>query len=450
MSHNQAENLALARNGRKENFYPITWELLFDIDNGMARHAKQMACERFGYDCNVVVDEAKAIGALNRFKAFTIGICTRVKNEGPYLAEWINFHYLAGVAKFYMWYDDSDDGTYQTLKNFEKMGIVRVYNITMLPGHEPGSQPFPHAEHSFRDACITMNPDKVRWMAFVDADEFLFPSNRMNLAEHFDDACPASVTHVAVRNRFFGTSGHATRPQGKLLIEAYQQYNSYVLGGNGQKRVVHKMIANTNCVTAMATHYPTQVRNNSECVPIYSVGGALKKIEEDIAPSKPPQGDGDPEADEEEDKDEKDEFQRWKEQVHDDCSKKLRLNHYVTKSREEFLDKYKKGKLSQSNTERELGIDRNAFVGAFGMSFIEGGIEAMTQQFKGQFGHEPAPGSGNLWERAFLRFRSEFLYKDGDKSKDDNILKYAFFLRQDLTDGINSRHRIRHRPLTGL
>jgi hypothetical protein len=143
----QSENLALARTSRKENFYPITWELLYDLDNGMASHAKAMACDKFGYDCDVVVDEAAAVGALRRFKAFTIGICTRVKNEGPYLSEWINLHYVAGVAKFYMWYDESDDDTYQILKNYERMGIVRLYNITILPGHAPGSQPFPHAEH---------------------------------------------------------------------------------------------------------------------------------------------------------------------------------------------------------------------------------------------------------------------------------------------------------------
>jgi len=57
----------------------------------------QMACESFGYDCDITVDTAAAVGTLKNFHAYTIGMCTRVKNEGSYLGEWIDFHRLAGV-----------------------------------------------------------------------------------------------------------------------------------------------------------------------------------------------------------------------------------------------------------------------------------------------------------------------------------------------------------------
>lgn len=84
-------------------------------------------------------------------------------------------------------------------------------------------------------------------------------------AEHLDESCSPSVSHIAVRNRFFGSSGRASKPQGKLLIESFQKFNSFVSSKDGARRVVHKMLANTACVQAMATHYPTVVKNSSDC-----------------------------------------------------------------------------------------------------------------------------------------------------------------------------------------
>lgn len=221
-----------------------------------------MACNSFGYDCDVQVDVAAARGSLNNFHAYTIGMCTRVKNEGHYLGEWIDFHRLAGVclrvdravsrsgqfhsgvtlsgpwssaltcvccthlppthhrnqvSKFYIWYDESDDNTLQVLTNYQKMtSNVRVFNITTLPGHEAGQQPFAHAEHSFRDACLRDNPDRVRWMAFIDADEFMFPALRLNLVR--PHAHPQD-THLALRMRaHFAVGFRAFLTPGLVLI----------------------------------------------------------------------------------------------------------------------------------------------------------------------------------------------------------------------------------------
>lgn len=122
------------------------------------------------------------------------------------------------------------------------------------------------------------------------------------------------MSHIAVRNRFFGSSGRASKPQGKLLIESFKQFNSFVTSKDGSRRVVHKMLANTGCVEAMATHYPTVVKNTSNCRVIYNLGASLGHAGADAEDA-------------------------FATQQHNMCAKKLRLNHYVTKSREEFLEK---------------------------------------------------------------------------------------------------------------
>lgn len=65
------------------------------------------------------------------------------------MQEWVEFHRLVGIARFIIFYDESDDDTLEQLRSLAKAGDVRVYPITSLPGHAPGQQPFPHAEHRF-------------------------------------------------------------------------------------------------------------------------------------------------------------------------------------------------------------------------------------------------------------------------------------------------------------
>ena len=50
-----------------------------------------------------------------------------MKDEGPYLKEWLDFHILVGVTKFYLYDNDSSDNTKEILKPYIKQGIVE-YN----------------------------------------------------------------------------------------------------------------------------------------------------------------------------------------------------------------------------------------------------------------------------------------------------------------------------------
>lgn len=44
-----------------------------------------------------------------------------------------------------------------------------------------------------------------------------------------------------------------------LTLDAYRAYSPYVTNRAGERRLVHKIVANTDCVLNMATHYPTLI-----------------------------------------------------------------------------------------------------------------------------------------------------------------------------------------------
>lgn len=55
---------------------------------------------------------------------YEIGLVCISKNEAPYIREWIEFHRLVGVSKFYFYDNESDDDTPDVLAPYIADGIV--------------------------------------------------------------------------------------------------------------------------------------------------------------------------------------------------------------------------------------------------------------------------------------------------------------------------------------
>lgn len=117
-------------------------------------------------------------------------------------------------------------------------------------------------------------------MIFIDGDEFVYPLSQFSLAGkslveflptaifphlspappgHLRQNCNSSVSHLAVQSRMYGSSGMADKVAGELTLETYRRYSNYVSNNAGERRMVHKIIGNTDCVRNMATHYPTRI-----------------------------------------------------------------------------------------------------------------------------------------------------------------------------------------------
>jgi len=92
-----------------------------------------------------------------------------VKDEGPYLQEWLEFHRLVGVQHVYLYDNGSSDGTEQVLLDFTRCGYVtRIPWSSFVHDGSPQKLAYAHALSNFGPAW--------RWMAPIDADEFLFPT----------------------------------------------------------------------------------------------------------------------------------------------------------------------------------------------------------------------------------------------------------------------------------
>jgi hypothetical protein len=138
-----------------------------------------------------------------------LSVCAIYRDEGHYLREWIEFHRLVGVERFYLYNNLSVDGHREVLAPYVEAGIVEITDWTDEP---PQMSAYEH--------CLEKRKSATRWIAFLDLDEFLFSPTKTPVSDilaEFEDA-PGVVVNWAV----FGPSEHATRQEG-LVIENYMR-----------------------------------------------------------------------------------------------------------------------------------------------------------------------------------------------------------------------------------
>ena len=124
-----------------------------------------------------------------------------------YLREWIEFHRLVGVEKFFLYNNGDRDAQRKLLAPYVEDGIVVLHEFPGLPVQVPA---FAH--------CLEHHREDSRWIAFIDTDEFFFSPTGRPLPEVLADY--EEWPGVGICRAPFGPSGHKTRPAG-LVIESY-------------------------------------------------------------------------------------------------------------------------------------------------------------------------------------------------------------------------------------
>lgn len=145
--------------------------------------------------------------------ADSLAIVAIVKNEADYIEEWVKYHILAGIDRFYLYDNGSTDETCSILQKYIDRGIVV---LTKFPGK---GQQFP----AYNDA-LKKYRTKTKYMAFIDADEFLFSCEEKKTVkqqvEELFELYP-EVGGLAINWRMFGSSGHVSKPEGGYLKTSY-------------------------------------------------------------------------------------------------------------------------------------------------------------------------------------------------------------------------------------
>lgn len=140
-------------------------------------------------------------------KPYYLTACCIAKDEARDLQEWIEFHRLVGIEHFYVYDNASRDRTREILDTYTAAGLVTKVLWPECPGQLSA---YDHALRSFGGETF--------WLAIIDVDEFLFPSSGAdlrNVLESYEEFPALAAFWLC-----FGASQHRRRPKG-LLTEQF-------------------------------------------------------------------------------------------------------------------------------------------------------------------------------------------------------------------------------------
>lgn len=232
-------------------------------------------------------NEANQRKPLTERGRFEVAVMAILKDEAPYMEEWLCHHMAIGVDHFFLYDNGSTDELHQLLKPYADHGIVTTVYFPMR-----GLQ---------RDAnnhVVRFFGHTTEWIAYVDIDEFLVPENDEQIGtimRRFPDA-----SQVLVSRKEICYSGHRTPPQG-LVTESYRQVTENV-PRMGSTAVLAKPMIRPSRTYRVGIHYAVTVDGSTA----NTAGAFIKEAANNIV---------------------------------EPSYANLQMNHYYTKSYEEFQAK---------------------------------------------------------------------------------------------------------------
>lgn len=152
---------------------------------------------------------------LSRLYEYDLAIGAVVRNEARFLPEWLEYHSHLGVQKFFIFDNLSDDDTRTVLRPYVKDGLVELFEWPMTFTDQPG---YLSMQMGAYRRIVDMYADDVKWIGFIDLDEFIVPTEEDNLVEILADY--EDVGGVSLNWMMFGTSEVEKLEDDQLVIEA--------------------------------------------------------------------------------------------------------------------------------------------------------------------------------------------------------------------------------------
>jgi len=217
---------------------------------------------------------------------YRFAVVAIARNEADYIEEWVAYHQLIGFDCIILYDNESTDGMKERIKKYIDEGFVKYHYIK---GESK--------QHDAYNDALLRYGNQSKYMAFFDIDEFLVSSNPDDNALDIIEggfSKDRNIGAVGVHWYVYGSSGHVKKTDG-LVMERFL----YRATSDEEQNWGIKSIVKPNCVRKyIHAHYPALLKG------YYKTGLDQEIIE---AYSIPIDGD-----------------------------QRVRFNHYITKSLEEW------------------------------------------------------------------------------------------------------------------
>lgn len=240
-----------------------------------------------------------------------------MKNEGPYILEWLAYHQTIGVHHFVIYSNDCSDGTDEMLDRLQELGFVTHVRNDQWKGKSP-------QQHALNRALKLKVVKEAEWLIHIDADEFINIRTGNGTFQNLLDKLPPETTNIAMTWRQFGNAG-VSDFQDLPVIEQFDRCAPSYLPKPHTAWGFKTATKNIGAYTKLSCHRPNKVRSQM-ADQVFWVNGS-----------------GDPIEAAKSDK-------VWRSDIKRIGYDLVQLNHYALRSLQAFLIKRQRG--------RALHVDR--------------------------------------------------------------------------------------------
>ncbi|MFY0622580.1 MAG: glycosyltransferase family 2 protein [Pelagimonas sp.] len=124
-----------------------------------------------------------------------------MKNEAPYILEWVAYHRAIGFDNFLIYTNNCEDGTSEMLDRLQALGILEHRNNDEWSGNSP-------QQYALDQALNEPVVKHAKWIAHIDVDEFINIRCGTGTLEDLFAKAP-DATNIAMTWRLFGHNGVA-------------------------------------------------------------------------------------------------------------------------------------------------------------------------------------------------------------------------------------------------
>lgn len=249
----------------------------------------------------------------------TIVAC--VKNEAPYILEWLAHHRAIGFDRFVIYSNDCSDGSDTMLDRLDAMGLITHKDNSGWTGSSPQQYAL---DDAMRDPAVT----SAAWVAHIDIDEFVNIQTGQGTLDDLFRATP-DATHIAMTWRLFGHAGieqfsdepvtaQFTKAAPRHLPKPHIAWGFKTLGQN------------IGAYGKLSCHRPNRLRPEAE-PNVHWVNGAGRPMPHSLR------------------------RRGWRSGRDTIGYDLVQLNHYATRSLESFLIKRQRGRAL--HTDRTIGLN---------------------------------------------------------------------------------------------
>lgn len=175
---------------------------------------------------------------------YKVAICTIIKDEHQYLKEWINYHLSIGINEIFL-YEDYNSKSHECItNNYKQVHLISFEQIENEITYNVNNK-----QIKVYDYFMKKMKNKIDWIAFIDVDEFIMFENGYDLQKLLNEY--KYNNGVFLFYKIYNANGIIDNPHSPLLT-TYTKESNYI--NYNQRGYFKSLINNKKNNTFISPH----------------------------------------------------------------------------------------------------------------------------------------------------------------------------------------------------